>query len=91
MGPRKGKMFFAVCKADHHIREEDYMIQVSFFGFLIETRMSYRSAERREPEWISTILDAENAKQETIHDEDDATPHEDCDLLNFGVCNTGNL
>lgn len=47
--------------------------------------------ERWQPEWISTILDPEDAKQEAVHHEDDTTPHNDSDLLGSGVCYAWNF
>lgn len=40
-----------------------------------------RCLERRQPEGVATILDAEYAEEERVHSEEDSTPNEHCDLL----------
>jgi len=42
--------------------------------------------ERRQPEWVPTILDSEDTEQETVHNEDDDTPDENSNLLGSGIC-----
>jgi hypothetical protein len=42
--------------------------------------------ERRQPEWVPTILDSEDTEQETVHNEDDGTPDENSNLLGSGIC-----
>jgi hypothetical protein len=47
--------------------------------------------ERRQPEWVPTILDSEDTEQETVHDEDDGTPDENSNLLGSGISYAGYL
>ena len=42
--------------------------------------------ERRQPEWVPTILDSKDTEQETVHNEDDGTPDENSNLLGSGIC-----
>jgi hypothetical protein len=47
--------------------------------------------ERRQPELVSTVLGSEDAEQEAVHTQQDATPEKDGKLLSPCVCDTGNL
>lgn len=44
--------------------------------------------ERWQPKWIAAILGSEDTEQKAVHDKDNATPHQDCNLLNFRIRDT---
>lgn len=48
------------------------------------------SSERWQPEWVSTILDPENAHQETVHAEENSCPNNHRRLLSLGVLDPWN-
>lgn len=47
--------------------------------------ISMPNLEWWEEEWVSTVLESENAKEEAVHQEDDGCPGHDCYSLCFGV------
>lgn len=50
-----------------------------------------RLSERRQPEWVSTVLDPEDTEQKAVHAKDDTTPDKDGDLLCAWVGHAWNL
>ena len=47
--------------------------------------------ERRQPEGVATVLDAESAEKVAVHGEHDGTPGKSGDTLSTRVCHTGDL
>lgn len=41
--------------------------------------------ERRQEEWITSVLDSKDAHKETIHPQNDGAPYDDHDLLCFRI------
>jgi hypothetical protein len=53
--------------------------------------MIARRLERRQPEWVTAVLDPEDAQEERVHAEKDSTPDQDRDLLLAGIRHPGDL
>lgn len=47
--------------------------------------------ERRQPEGVATVLDAESAEKVAVHGEHDGTPGKSSDTLSTRVCHTRDL
>ena len=47
--------------------------------------------EGRQVEWVTAILDAENAHQEAVHAKHSGSPNDDCYLLAFRILDAGDL
>ena len=66
------------------------MRKVSYLDF-DSFRLLHSLHERWQGEWVAAILDAEDAQEEAVYQEEDQTPDDHCDLLSLGVGHARNF